>query len=240
MANPGTTEASEWPGTLLAVYEEHDTAEEVARTVIDTGVDPADVHLDQSVDATESLVAEMQEEVNRAIVAPPVGVAYPREASKSLLVVGLPMVAFFVVICLPLALFPVGGMVWWTRLLLAVVVGALSGSAVAFVVGPAIGARRANEPLAAHRGTVLRVDHATSAAMTLMADAKPIRMDHIDEGGAVMEATPVTTEDLTSGDGVLDEIHHNLDEIRRNTTDPKHENDPGYPAGDPPPEDDET
>ena len=233
MATPRTTEGPEWPGTLLAVYEERDTAEEVARTVLDTGVDAADVHIDESADATESLVAEMQEEVNRAIVAPPVGVAYTREATKSLVVVGMPIVAFFVAISLPFALFPMAGMVWWSRLLLVVIVGGLSGSAVAFVVGPAIGARRANEPLAAHRGTVVRVDHATSAAMSLMADANPIRMDHIDEGGVVMDATPVTHEDLSAGLDIVDEI-------RRNTTDPLHENDPGYPAGDPPPDDDET
>ena len=216
--------------TLIAVYEDREIAEGVVRSVVEIGSDPTHVRLADHDDEAESLVAEMQEEVNRAVVAPAVGAVYTKEASKSILVMGVPIVAACTVLALPLAILSIGETQLWQRLLVFGALGALTGLAITFVVGPAMGAKRANEPLAAQRGTVMRVEHASPAALAVMASAEPIRLDRIDESAEVMSAEPVTSEELTAGLGILDEI-------RRNAANPLRENHPGYEPDDAPDDD---
>jgi hypothetical protein len=213
--------------TLIAVYEDRETAEGVARSVVQVGVDPSCIRLGVDDDQAESLLAEMQEEVNRAIVAPAVAAVYTKEASKSILVFGVPIVALCTILALPLAILSIGETQLWQRLLVFGALGALTGLAITFVAGPAMGAKRANEPLAAQRGIVVRVDHASPEALAVMASAEPIRLDRIDENAEVMSAEPVTTEELSAGGGILDEI-------RRNAANPLRENEPGYEPEDPP------
>jgi hypothetical protein len=162
----------------------------------------------------------MQEEASESTLSPQLGVAYTKEASKSLVALGVPITIACTLLALPLALIDIGDLPLWARLIGCALIGATAGGTVAIIAGPALGAKRANEPLAAQRGTSIRVAAWSPELVDLMRSADPIRLDLIDPHGASI-GHPIATEDLSAGAGILREIE-------RNESDPLHEDDPAW------------
>ncbi|MCU1370813.1 MAG: hypothetical protein JWO77_2007 [Ilumatobacteraceae bacterium] len=207
---------------VVGVYRSREEADAVGRRLRDLGISEADIAIDAAKGDAESLLSEMQEEASESYTMPTAGVAYPKEASKSMLVIGVPVTLVCTIVLLPFAFIDIGDIPLWVRLLSCALIGATVGGTIAIVAGPALGAKRANEPLAAQRGVSVRVATWSPQLVDLMASADPIRLDVIDRHGARMGYT-VATEDLSAGTGIVEEIE-------RNTADPLHENDPGWTA----------
>ena len=204
---------------LIGVYREQDL-DAVLHGLDELGVTQRNVHVDDPDDTDRSLVSEMREEANEGFVMPLAGVAYPKEATKSMVAIGVPVVVVCTLLALPFGFLAIGDLALWARLLLMGLVGATLGLVVALVVGPALGAKRPDEPLAADRGTTVRVDAPTDAVASLMRTSNPVRLDRVYGERAAAFSEVVATEDRSAGRGIVDEV-------RRNTRNPRRENDPG-------------
>lgn len=202
---------------LIGVYRSEGEASAVAEHAVALGVRPAQVHVGEVDDQQLSLVAEMQEESKGSWGVPPVNISYPKEATKATSLATVLLVGAFVLLSLPFALIPFGDMVWWSRLILVVIVGALLGGTIAFIAGPALGLKRPDEPLAADRGVTVRVTTTSHEVAEMMASHHPIRLDRI----SGEDAHVVATEDLSKGRGIVDEV-------KRGAENPTQETLPGH------------
>lgn len=202
---------------LIGVYRSEGEASAVAEQAVALGVQPGQVHVGEVGDEQLSLVAEMQEEAGGTWGVPPVNVSYPKEATKATSLATVLLVGAFMLLGLPFALIPFGDMVWWTRVILVVIVGAVLGGTIAFIAGPAMGLKRPDEPLAADRGITVRVASADDQVAEMMASHHPIRLDRYSGD----DIQVVTTEDLSKGRGIVDEV-------KRAAENPKQETQPGH------------
>lgn len=213
------------PGTtgVVGVFRSDTDAKKVAERAVSLGIDPANVRIGARDDHYRAIRGEMQDEMEQSWISPQFGVAYTKESAKSLAGVSIVAVIIGVVIMLPFAAVPIGGLALGWKLLIMAVVGAVLGITVGTIVGPAIGVKRPNEGLAADRGVVVRVSPAGEAVEKMMATHDPIRIDRFD--GEDLEV--VQTEELSEGKGMVDEV-------KRNLANPKMESDPGYAPGEDP------
>lgn len=198
---------------LIGVYRSEGEASAVAEQAVALGASAGDVHVGDGADEQVSLVAEMQEETKGTWGVPPVNVSYPKEATKATALATVLLVGAFVLVSLPFAFIPFGGLEWWGRLIVVVIAGALLGGTIAFIAGPAMGLKRPDEPLAADRGVTVRVSPASDEVAEMMASHHPIRLDRY--SGDDIET--VATEDLSKGKGIVDEVKRSAENPRMET-----------------------
>jgi hypothetical protein len=159
-------------------------------------------------DHVAALRGEMHEELTRSFFAPHAGLLLTKESGRAMGVSIAVFSALFAVAALPLATFEMADLGVGPRVGLVLIVGALAGATVGFVVGNALGARGPATSNAADAGVVVSVDDPTEAAERAMVESGPTRLDVIDEAGLPIET--VTTEDDRSSDGVFERLGHAL------------------------------
>lgn len=180
---------------LVGVYGDAATAEGVGRRLRELGVASSAVRVDDVGGRVESLKAEMREEVDNTIVGPGNIGPFTKEMQKGVARQTIVwMVALAILGCL-LALFdwPGSDLDFGQRLVIAAIVGAVTGATIGFVWGGGRGAMR--EPsahdLAAERGVTVAVaapGHLAAEAVSIMRAAQPIRLDV-----GSLEGSPVDT-----------------------------------------------
>lgn len=164
---------------LIGVYPDDRTAGVAARAARDAGADPSGIHVDDPYDGATALRAEMREELEHSWFSPQVGALYPKESARSAALV-LPVLALLgALVMLPFGFIEFGDMALWTRLLVMAIIGAVAGGAVGAIAGPGLGVRRPDDPLAAERGHVVRVDDSSPAVARALVDAGAIRVDEV-------------------------------------------------------------
>jgi hypothetical protein len=159
-------------------------------------------------DHVSALRGEMHEELTRSFFAPHAGLLLTKESGRAMAVSIAAFSALFAVAAMPLAAFEMADLGVGARVGLVLIVGALAGATVGFVVGNALGARGPAASNAADRGVVVSVDDPTEAAERAMVESAPIRLDLVDQAGLPIET--VTTEDERSSDGVFERLAHRL------------------------------
>lgn len=197
---PNVRDDAAWPGGgeprgLVAVYESRDAAERARAAAAEAGAPDATIAIAVDEDdpaVVAALRAEMQEETGRALVAPQAGMVFTREAMRTGAAVTVPLIVVCAMLALPLAAFSWGGAALWIRLVAAGLIGAAFGGTVGVIAGPALGAKRPEEPLAAQRGVVLQVSAWTPEVEGAISRTEPIRLDRIRPAG---EFEVVQTED---------------------------------------------
>lgn len=189
MSDPALTPEAD--RELLVVYPDRGAAEAARRALLEVGVREDAIHLDEEPDVVASLRSEMREELSRAWVVPNAGVVYPKEAARGLLGVSALAGGIGLLAAVPLALIDFGS-TYWIRLAIWAAVGLAFGFAIGMVVGPATAAPRPNEPPAARRGVLLRVEQDSPQLRSLLATDDVVRMDEITHAGDPVDT--VTTE----------------------------------------------
>ncbi|HRW37894.1 MAG: hypothetical protein KDB04_08390 [Acidimicrobiales bacterium] len=196
--------------SLIGVYEDQAAADAaVAALRARTGHDD-DVVVGPEAHPIDSLLAEMQQESNDAVVAPHVGIIYPKESLRSSALLGPPLIAIFTILFLPLGFIPMGDVDLWIRLLGAAVVGAACGGAILLIVGPAMGVKRTSEPLAAERGITIRLDRWSPEAEEALIVDGLLRLDVVDREERA-SGWMVAAQDTSKGANVVGEMVRNAE-----------------------------
>jgi hypothetical protein len=167
---------------LLAVYESREVAESARDRVLAAGAPESAVHIDEGLDYIAALRAEMHEELSASFIVPNAVAVYPKESAQGLFLTTVAGAAIGLLAAVPLALLDVGSS-YPVRLLVFGAIGIVFGSVIALVAGPALAARRPDEPSAAARGTVLRVEADTAELRSVLASLGPIRLDEVTPAG---------------------------------------------------------
>jgi hypothetical protein len=194
---------------LIAIYANRSAADRVADQLFEQGLPTESIHIDRTADEATALFAEMREESSNAFIAPQVGVAYPKEATKSVGVYLPIAVALGALVTLPFAFMEWGDLSFWVRAFWMVVAGGAFGGTIAAVAVPALASKSPYEPSAAQRGVVVRVDTWNEQLEKCMADGNPIRLDRLGTherpiGTVTTEASPGPVEAVTGT--VADEV----------------------------------
>jgi hypothetical protein len=195
------------PTGLIAVYADRATADRVADRLSEEGLPAGSVHVDRTEDEATALLAEMREESANAFISPQVGVAYTKEAKRSMAAYLPAAVAVGALVALPFAFIDWGGPSFWVRAFWMVVIGGAFGGTIAAVAVPALASRSPYEPSGAQRGVVVRVDTWSQQLEERMADADPIRLDRL--GTHARPIGTVTTED---GPGAVEAVARTVQE----------------------------
>jgi hypothetical protein len=167
---------------LLAVYETDEEASRVRSRLIDAGIPEDEIHIGEHLDIVSALRAEMHDELANAFVVPNAAAVYPKESAVGMSLMAAVGSALGIVAAFPLAAIDVGSS-YWTRWIVWAVVMVGFGLSVAMVAGAALGTRRPNEPNAAERGVVLRVEHDSEGLRRLLGELHPIRLDEVAHDG---------------------------------------------------------
>jgi hypothetical protein len=194
---------------LIGVYSTEDSARSAADAVRRAGVPDDEIRIGDPTDYVASVASEMRDETTHTIVGPGNVGPFTKEMSKGMLVGIVVGGAIGVVLALPLAAIPFGDFALWSRLLLVVIVGALVGATVGWVLGGGFGATRPDDKLAAERGVTLTVP-ATPETEALLSRTNPLRLDVVEADGQ-----PVRTI-ATEEEGVMHKLgRHAGEEPRR-------------------------
>jgi hypothetical protein len=185
---------------LLAVFADEATARKAEESLIEAGVARGAISVADSTDETPSLRAEMREELDKSWVLPQAGFVAPKEGARSLVAVTVTACVIAAVIAVPVAFIDFG-MNFWARLLVSELVFIAMALVIGLVVGPSLGVKRPDEPMAAQRGVTLRVGLDDDRTRERLTAFKPIRVDVITIQDEPV-ATVVTEEDRTGGQGV--------------------------------------
>jgi hypothetical protein len=192
---------------LVAVYRDGDAAAAAQARLSAIGVREDRVDVGREGDTVASLRAEMHQELTDAWVVPNAGLIATKESMKgTILATGIACTAG-ALIAAPFALVDFGAS-FWIRLVVFVIVGILAGGTVAFIAGAAVSAKRPAEPLAAHRGVVLRVRDNAPDIQSALLSKDLIRIDEVSH-----DSTPIdtlATEEQTRDRGMTEEIADNL------------------------------
>jgi hypothetical protein len=173
------------PGTrLIAVYDTQDEAASAVRRAIDAGVSDDDLRVNDARDHIASVVGEMRDEIVHT-TAGPGAAAFTKEMSEGMLLGIVVAGAIGLVLALPFAAIPMGGLALWARLALVAIVGALVGMTVGWIIGGAFAAKREDEPLAAEVGVTVAAPATDEARHALLA-TDPIRLDLVEDDQPVM------------------------------------------------------
>ena len=199
---------------LLAVFPTADTAREAQQSLRAAGV-PADaIEFDDPGDETSSLRAEMREELDDAWVLPQAAFIAPKEGARSFVVLTAVTCVVGAIVGVPLAFIDFG-MTFWTRLLLIEGLLVATGVAIGLVLGPSLGVKRPNEPMAAQRGITVRVRQNDAPTRACLSAFNPVRLDEVTVDGEPV-STVATEEDRAGGQGVYSEIVKATSEITDN------------------------
>jgi hypothetical protein len=180
---------------LLAVYETEDAANRARQLLVDAGVPAGHIHIAEGPDVVSALRAEMHDELSNAFVVPNAAALYPKESAIGMGLMAVVGTVIGLLAAFPLAAIDVGSS-YGTRWVVWAVVMVGFALSVAMVAGAALGTRRPNEPNAAERGVVLRVEHDSEGLRHLLAELHPIRLDEIAHDG--MPIANVTHEGPTT------------------------------------------
>jgi hypothetical protein len=199
---------------LLAVFADAATARKAEESLVEAGVARGAVSVADSTDEHPSLRAEMREELDKSWVLPQAGFVATKEGARGLAAVTVTACVIAAVIAVPVALIDFG-MNFWARLLVTELVFIAMALAIGLVIGPALGVKRPNEPMAAQRGVTLRVGLDDDRTRARLMAFDPIRLDVI-----TVEDDPVTTvvtdEDRAGGHGAAAEAVKAVADITSN------------------------
>jgi hypothetical protein len=197
----------------VGVYRDTLASAAVERALAGLGVEPEKVHVGDEQGRLASLQAEMRQESEDAYIAPQAGIAFPKEATKSSLLLGPLFVLAGGLLAFPFSFIPIGEVSFWVRCFWIVLSGMAAGGAVAAIVIPALSVKSALEPSAAQRGIVVRVEAWSPEIEAAMEELRPVRLDRL--GGNDFPLGTVTTEEEHAPGGAVDETFANLkDELR--------------------------
>jgi hypothetical protein len=214
---------------LLAIYDDAHTAARARTAVLDAGVPPDAVHLDEKVDVISGLRAEMAEEITRGGIQPQAGALYPKESVRGFAMVGGIGIAIGIALAFPLAAIDWGSS-YGVRLLVFVVVFSAFGATIGMVAGASLAAPRPGAEAAAIRGTTLRVEQDDARLRDLLVGFRPIRLDELSmDGGPVDTVVTEGRDDLveTAKDIVANadsddySLQRESAEVRRSATSPQ-------------------
>lgn len=176
---------------VVGVFANSTVAQAVARRVVDLGVSPSSVRVDDAGARVESIRAEMREEADNTIVGPGSVGPFTREMTRGIAAYVVLGVVAGAILALPLGLISIGSLGLGVRLAIAAALGAVTGATIGFELGGGLGAKGPAEPLAAERGVAVSVGVEDSLAATvvrIMREAQPIRLDL-----GTIEGNPVDT-----------------------------------------------
>ncbi len=178
------------------------------------GVAADAIEFEDPGDETASLRAEMREELDDAWVLPQAAFIAPKEGARSFVVLTAVTCVVGAAIGVPLAFIDFG-MTFWTRLLLIEGLLVATGFAIGLVLGPSLGVKRPNEPMAAQRGFTVRVRQNDAPTRARLSAFNPVRLDEITVDGEPV-STLATEEDRAGGRGVYSEIVKATSEVTDN------------------------
>lgn len=162
------------PTRLVAVYDGENEARRAVHALEEAGL-AARVRVADPADLVASLNGEMRAETARSYAGPGNVGPFTKEMAQGSLLGVIVGGAAGVLLALPFAAIPFGGMALWTRLLTVAVVGAVIGATIGWIVIGAFAARRPEEPLAAEAGVTVSVPTTVAARDALVAtDARRI------------------------------------------------------------------
>ena len=188
----------ERPTHLLAVVADEPAAERLEQALATPGVGSTPgvgVPVTRSArrHVVDSITSEMREETREGFIVPTAGVAVTKEMAKGLRITVPLAAAIGALVLLPLSLIPWNDTHWWQRALLAAAIGSLSGATIGTIVGASLAVKGPNEPLAAERGVVLRIDSTDDQVIDLVRAEQPLRIDLVAEDGVTVRT--LATED---------------------------------------------
>lgn len=208
---PRSTHITNDPGPtgreLLVVYPTLKRAETARARVLELGVDPLSVRVDEETDEIASLRAEMHEELTQAWIVPTAAFIAPKEGVKGMGFIGAVAILVSLLIAIPLAFIDFGATLGVRLLVFSAVAVALGGT-IGFVAGAAAAAKRPGERMAAHRGTVVRVGRDTPELRRALLDLEPIRVDEVAHDDTPIDT--VVTEGDRQAEGTVEEVGANL------------------------------
>jgi hypothetical protein len=181
---------------LLVVFRDAPSARRAVEELEAAGVPGRVIGVGEQHDLELGLRAEMREELAGSWMLPPV----PREAARGFVAVTIVLAVIGAVIASPFAFIDFG-LTFWGRVVLLVGIGLAFGVTVGIVVGPALAAKRPEEPSAVDRGVVMHVGFDTPAIRNLLVRFDPIRIDRVDHG-----VLPRDTIRPGSGSSVADTV----------------------------------
>jgi hypothetical protein len=211
---------------LVVVYDSPQLASHARQRLLRMGVPDDEVTIGEETDEIASLRAEMHDELTNAWVVPNAAFVAPKEGIKGLWLVGGLASLFGVALAAPLAFIDFGS-TFGVRLLVFVVLGLAAGATVGLVAGPSLGAKRPGELMAAHRGTVLRVQEDNPDIRAALTSLEPIRLDEVASDDTPLDT--VVTEKSFEEEGAAEETVANLGGDDYHPTDPEKGPEPRTP-----------
>lgn len=181
-------------GNAVAVFADHQIADDVVLALVHHGVPLEAVQVDAPVADVASLQAEMREETERSFTGPgfpPVTREMVRGAGFAV-VIGAVIAA---VLAAPFAIIDFGP-VWWVRLIIVCLIGMVGGGTIGFIAGGGIMAKGPASAAAAQRGVVVSVEGPNPDVIEFLKRRRPIRLDLVSPAGAPL-GTVVTEDDYT-------------------------------------------
>jgi hypothetical protein len=166
--------------TLVAVYRDRDTAEEVAHELESRELHPS-VRVADPADAESAVAAETHADVPQDWGRASIGDLVSSEQMRGALRFAVGLSALGAVVGLPfgLILFDASSSTL-TKLGVGALVGFLFGSVVGTLLGGGLAMTSPGGHLAAERGVTVRVDDASPSDERIMAGHEPIRLDRIE------------------------------------------------------------
>jgi hypothetical protein len=200
--------ASPTTARLVAVYESEREAQDAVDALQRAGVTRHDLRIADARDHVAAVRGEMRSEMNSSWPSH-VTLGPTREMTEGSLVGALVGGVIGAVLALPFAaLF--GGVVWWARVIIVLVVGISVGATLGWVVGGGFGAKRPDEPLAAESGVTVAVP-ASEAVRQVLHQTHPRRIDLIEA-----DDRPVSTMEEDRRGHILRDMGRNMATEKRN------------------------
>lgn len=213
---------------LIGVYETLEQAYRAADRARAAGA--PDAFVDDPDDRVSSLRSEMRAELEHGVFSPQAVVALPEESAKGVGVT-VPLGALAgAILALPLAWIDAGPD-FGVRIAIVLIVGAVMGATIGFIVGAGTAVRGRYEANAADRGVTVRVPADTPEIEHALDHDGAIRLDRVDRSGNPDEA--LATEDDRDDGGVVEDMVGHVRAAphvagRNDESDPHHDpDDPG-------------
>jgi hypothetical protein len=164
---------------FIGVYADEPAAQAAADAAVDAGADRQSLRVDAAIDEREALRSEMREESEHTIAGPGSVGPFTKEMTKGI-AVGVPIATVIgAIIGLGVGLIPWANVGLVFRMITGAACGALAGAVVGFY-GGGLAAKGPAEPLAAERGTTVRIVAplaASDAVAAALSRFSPIRLD---------------------------------------------------------------
>jgi hypothetical protein len=211
---------------LLAVYADPGGARVAAARLRDAGIASNAIAAAEPRDHDLSLRAEMRDELTSSWISPQASFIMTKEGTRGFVVLLVMLNAVAVAVATPFAFIEFGGLAFWGRWLIVVGSVVAMVSVIALVVGPALGSRRPDDPLAAHRGITLRVAADGDDVVEILKASGPIRIDAVTRDNRPLG--PIATEeDHGQPSSLADEAARAAGDLATNvSTDDVHPADP--------------